>query len=122
MLDLRWIRDNPDQFDRGMARRGLPAGSSEILALDGRRRQAQTRLQELQSLRNERSRQIGGAKAKGEDASALMTEVSALKDEMQAMEAAEQAAAAPLDKLLEGLPNRLADDVPDGADEKSNVE
>jgi seryl-tRNA synthetase len=122
MLDLRWIRDHPDQLDRGLARRGMAPASPEILALDGRRRQAQTRLQELQSLRNERSRQIGAAKGKGGDASVLMAEVAALKDEMQAMEAAEQAAAAALDKLLEGLPNLLADDVPDGADEGANME
>jgi seryl-tRNA synthetase len=122
MLDLRWIRDHPEQFDRALARRGLPAASPEALALDGRRRQAQTRLQELQTLRNEKSRQVGAVKGKGGDAAPLMAEVAALKDEMQAMEAAEQAAAVALDKLIEGLPNVLAEDVPDGSDETANVE
>ncbi|MBX6322315.1 MAG: serine--tRNA ligase [Rhodospirillaceae bacterium] len=122
MLDLRWIRDHPDELDRGLARRGLPPAADAVLDLDGRRRQAQTRLQELQARRNERSRLIGVAKSKGEDAAPLMTEVAALKDEMQAVEAEEQAAAAALDRVLEGLPNLLAEDVPDGPDAGANVE
>ncbi len=122
MLDLRWIRDHPDQLDRGLARRGLPPSAGEILELDSRRRRAQTRLQELQARRNERSRLIGVARSKGEDAAPLMAEVAGLKDEMQAAEAEEQAAAAALDRLLEGLPNLLAPEVPDGPDAGANVE
>ncbi len=122
MFDLKWIRDNPDDFDAGLRRRGLGALSAEILALDARRRDAQTRFQERQQRRNELSRQIGADKRKGEDTSALEAEVVALKDALQAAEAEEQAAAEAVDKLLAGLPNLPASDVPDGADETANVE
>jgi seryl-tRNA synthetase len=122
MFDLKWIRDNPDTFDAGLRRRGLTALSAQLVALDGRRRTAQTRFQELQQKRNELSRQIGAGKKKGEDTSALEAEVAALKDGLAAAEAEEQAAAAEAEQLLAGLPNLPAADVPDGADETANVE
>jgi seryl-tRNA synthetase len=122
MFDIRWIREHPEALDRGLARRGLPPASGAILALDARRRQAQTRLQEAQSKRNALSRQVGQAKSQGQDAEPLMAEVAALKDAMQASEAEEQAAAAELDALLSRLPNLPAEDVPDGADESANAE
>jgi seryl-tRNA synthetase len=127
MFDLRWIRDNPDRFDQGLGRRGLPGAASEILALDAARRQAQTQLQELQARRNDLSRRIGQAKAQGQataegNGAALMGEVAAIKDEMQAVEGEEQRLAAALDGLLAGLPNLLAEDVPDGQDAGGNLE
>jgi seryl-tRNA synthetase len=122
MFDLKWIRDNPDTFDAGLRRRGMAALSVQLVALDGRRRAAQTRFQELQQKRNELSRQIGAGKKKGEDTSALEAEVAALKDGLAAAEAEEQAAAAEAEQLLAGIPNLPAADVPDGADEKANVE
>ena len=122
MHDLKQIRDDPQAFDAGLKRRGLPQQSTEILALDARRRAAQTRLQEHQQRRNEVSRQVGAAKSKGQDAAALMAEVAQLKDAMEAAAAEEQAAAAELDQILAGIPNLPAADVPDGADADANVE
>jgi len=122
MHDLKQIRDDPRAFDAGLKRRGLPAQSAEILALDAKRRAAQTRLQEHQQRRNEVSRQVGAAKSKGQDAAALMAEAAQLKDAMEAATAEEQAAAAELDQILAGIPNLPAADVPDGADADANVE
>jgi seryl-tRNA synthetase len=122
MHDLKQIRDDPAAFDAGLKRRGLPPQSEEILALDAKRRAAQTRLQEQQQRRNEVSRQVGAAKSKGQDATALMAEVAQLKDGMEAATAEEQAAATQLDQLLAGIPNLPARDVPDGADAEANVE
>jgi len=122
MHDLKTIRDDPAAFDAGLRRRGLPPQSAEILALDAKRRAAQTRLQEQQQRRNEVSRQVGAAKAKGQDAAALMAEVTQLKDAMDAAAAEEQAAGKALDELLAGIPNLPAPDVPDGADADANVE
>lgn len=122
MFDLKEIRDNPDAFDANWARRGVSPQSAAILALDAQRRDVQTRLQEVQQQRNEKSKQIGQLKAQGGDAEALMSEVSGLKDEMALMEAEETRLGAELEALLSGLPNRLSDDVPDGADENENVE
>jgi seryl-tRNA synthetase len=122
MFDVKWIRDNPEAFDRGRARRNLPPLSNEIVALDARRRAAQTSWQDLQAHRNELSRQIGQLKSKGQDASAMMAEVAALKDKMAEAEAVEQAAAKELDAILASQPNLPADDVPEGLDETSNRE
>ena len=77
MHDLKSIRDDSDAFDRGLARRGLAPLAQEILALDAARRSAQTELQGLQGRRNDLSRQIGQAKAKGDSAESLMAEVAA---------------------------------------------
>ena len=93
MFDVKWIRENPEAFDRGRARRNLPPLSAEIVALDAKRRAAQTSWQEMQARRNELSKQIGQLKSKGQDASAVMAEVAALKDKMTEAEAAEQALA-----------------------------
>jgi seryl-tRNA synthetase len=122
MHDLKQIRDDPQAFDAGLKRRGLPLQSAAILALDARRRAAQTRLQEHQQRRNEVSRQVGAAKSKGQDAAALMAEVAQLKDAMEAATAEEQEAAAELDQILAGIPNLPAADVPDGGDADANVE
>ncbi len=122
MHDLKQIRDDPQAFDAGLKRRGLLPQSAEVLALDAKRRAAQTRLQERQQRRNDVSRQVGGAKSMGRDATALMAEVAQLKDAMEAATAEEQAAATELDQILAGIPNLPAADVPDGADADANVE
>ena len=122
MFDVKWIRENPEAFDRGRARRNLPPLSAEIVALDAKRRAAQTSWQEMQARRNELSKQIGQLKSKGQDASAVMAEVAGLKDKMAEAEAAEQALAKELEAILASQPNLPADDVPEGLDEKSNRE
>ncbi len=122
MHDLRFIRENPDAFDAGLARRGLAPASAEILELDVQRRAAQTSMQEMQQRRNEASKLIGAAKKSGEDAADLIAEVQSIKDRMDAAEQDERAKAAALKQILETLPNLPADDVPDGADEDDNRE
>ena len=67
MLDLRWIRSEPEAFDRALVRRGMAGASSQILSLDGQRRAAQTAFQEVQSRRKDLSKAIGQAKGKGEE-------------------------------------------------------
>ncbi|MDX1400821.1 MAG: serine--tRNA ligase, partial [Kiloniellales bacterium] len=95
---------------------------SEILALDGQHREVQTALQEMQQQRNEISRAIGEIKRSGGDASSEMEAVAALKVAMPEKEEEARALAARLDALLAGLPNRPAEDVPEGEDESANVE
>mgnify|MGYP006177668561 CR=1 FL=1 len=87
MFDIRWIRDEPEAFDAALKRRGLAPLSGGILALDARRREAQTELQTMQTRRNEASKAIGEAKRKGGDATALMAEVNAQADQLKALEA-----------------------------------
>ena len=122
MHDLRWIREQPEDFDRALARRGLEAQSAEILELDRKRRAAQTELQELQTRRNEASKEIGKRKGQGQDADDLIAEVAGIKDRMAALEEEERSGGAALDDLLAGLPNVLDPAVPDGPDESANQE
>ena len=122
MFSARWIRENRDLFDSGLARRGVEPHADRVLALDARRREVQTAFQERQKARNRMSKEIGAARGRGEDTSALVAQVAALKDEAQALERQDKTRAAELEEVLAGLPNLPADDVPDGADESANVE
>ncbi|MDZ5648378.1 serine--tRNA ligase [Nitrospirillum sp. BR 11828] len=122
MHDLRVLRDNPEAFDGGLARRGLPPQSAVVLDLDARRRAAQTALQDMQARRNEASKLIGAYKKDGKDAQPLMDEVAGLKDRMAEAEATEKALSEELDRLLSTIPNLPAADVPQGKDEHDNVE
>jgi len=122
MFDIRWIRENPDDFDAGLARRGLPPAAAELVALDETKRAAQTNAQEIQARRNAMSKQIGAAKAKGEDASDLLAQVSADKAAEADAEAAARDAGAVFDEAAAGLPNLPLAEVPDGVDESANVE
>jgi seryl-tRNA synthetase len=122
MLDLRAIRDDPAALDRAMARRGLAPQSARILDLDSRRRAAQTLLQELQQRRNEASKEIGSARKAGRDVESLLAEMAAIKERLPQAEDEERGAGAELDQILASLPNPPASDVPEGPDEKHNVE
>jgi seryl-tRNA synthetase len=121
MFDIKWIRDNPADFDAAMARRGLPPPAEQVLALDAARRESQTKLQDMQQRRNEASKAIGDVKRVGGDASDLMAEVTGLKDHMAAAEEQSRKLSGELDELLSGLPNVPMADVPDGPDEAANV-
>src|ERR1700720_137612 len=120
MHDLRAIRDNPEEFDHGLARRGLQPQSEDILAIDRAWRAAETRVQEAQAIINQVSRDIGAAKKSGADVSDLLKTANASKG-LEADEAAEAAhLRRQLDELLASLPNLPADDVPVGPDETAN--
>ncbi len=122
MHDLKWIRDTSTAFDAGLARRGLEPRSHQILHLDFERRQAQTRLQEMQARRNEASKQIGLLKKQGHDVSAVLEDVARFKDDIALLEAQDKSLGEEIDVILASLPNLPAADVPDGPDEEHNVE
>jgi seryl-tRNA synthetase len=122
MLDIRWIRENPEAFDAGLAKRGIEAQSERVIHLDGEIRGHRTKVQEAQARRNDASKQIGIAKSKGEDAEALIAEVADLKVAIQTGEDEENRLRAELNDLLSGWPNLPDEDVPVGEDEDANVE
>ena len=124
MHDLKYIRENPQDFDAALIRRGAAPVAASVLALDENRRALLTEMQNAQARRNEASKAIGAAMGKGDTATAeaLKAEVAALKDTLPALEEQERAAGEELDTLLAGLPNLPGDDTPDGADETENVE
>src|SRR5271169_781603 len=99
MHDIRWIREHQAEFDRGLARRGLPPRGEEVLALDRAWRAAETLVQEAQARRNRISRDIGAAKKRGENIEALLRQVDEDKD----AEAASAAEAARLRAEIEEL-------------------
>lgn len=123
MHDIRAIRDNPAAFDAALARRGAAPQADALIAIDDLRRAAIAAAQDAQTRRNDLSKQIGQAKAQKDETRAqmLMTDVAALKDALPPLEAQETALAAQLNQALAALPNRPADDVPEGADEGGNV-
>jgi seryl-tRNA synthetase len=124
MHDIKLIRDNPEAFDRAIARRGVAPLSVTLIELDRKRRAAQTEFDELQGKRNTLSKEIGAAKAKKDEtrATELMAEVAALKERLGILEVEQKAHEEALTDALSRIPNLPADDVPDGLDEKSNVE
>jgi seryl-tRNA synthetase len=122
MLDIKWIRENPAAFDAAMTRRGAAAKSADVLELDVKHRGIVTELQNLQSRRNEVSKQIGQVKSKGGDASAQMAEVADIKEKMAALELQEKEVGQSVRNLLLTVPNVLDAAVPDGKDESANVE
>jgi seryl-tRNA synthetase len=124
MYDIKWIREHPDAFDRGLTRRGLEPLSGKLLALDEKRRAAITKYELAQARRNAASKEIGEAKKKKDEAGAqkLMAEVNELKVTLPALEAEQKKLGDELDKELAQIPNMPLDDVPDGADASKNVE
>ncbi|MDP4632054.1 MAG: serine--tRNA ligase [Porticoccaceae bacterium] len=120
MHDIRFIRENPDAFDAALKRRKLAPMAGEILKTDSDRRALQAQIQEMQSRRNQASKEIGALKAKGGDADALIAEVNDIKTKMPALETEEASLAESLESRLLELPNLLDESVPDGDDEDQN--
>jgi seryl-tRNA synthetase len=124
MHDIRLIRDNPDAFDRGLARRGLPGEAQRLIALDEQRRTKILELETAQARRNAVSKEIGEAKKNKDEAKAqkLMAEVATLKESIPGMEAAEKGASEELNRALAEIPNLPLAEVPDGKSADDNVE
>lgn len=122
MLDLKQLRTEPQQIAAGLARRGFQLDLNLLESLETERRQAQADAQALQTERNARSKQIGKAKAAGEDITPLLAEVENLGDQHKAAEARLDKVLEQLTELAMGLPNIPQDDVPVGKDENDNVE
>jgi len=127
VLDIKWIRENPDAFLKGLKDRGFDGPTktlNQILKLDEERRETIQVLQDAQARRNAASKDIGKAKQAKDEAEAkrLMDEVAGLKDAIQDGEDKERTLDQALRDLLAGIPNMPAADVPVGEDERENVE
>lgn len=124
MHDIKMIRENPEAFDAALARRGLEAASSQILALDAERRAMILAAETAQAEQNQASKQVGQAKASGDEAEfeRLRTLVGDKKSEVAQMQAQAKEKDDALTALLMTIPNLPYDDTPDGADEDDNVE
>jgi seryl-tRNA synthetase len=124
MHDIKAIREDPGAFDERLKSRGLAPQADALLELDAELRAAVTAKQEAETRRNAASKEIGQAKAKGDNArfEALRAEVAQLKERMEALGPEEEKLRERLKKALEVIPNLPAADVPVGRDEKANVE
>ncbi len=122
MLDPSLLRSQTTALAQRLATRGYHLDTAALELLESERKAIQVRTQELQNLRNTRSKAIGQAKARGEDVAPLLAEVAGLGDELKASEARLEEIRAGLDAITQGIPNLPADDVPVGGDETGNVE
>ena len=123
MLDIKWIRENPEALDAALAKRGAEPLSASLIALDQKRRSVAQAMQDMQSRRNSASKEIGAAMAQKnmELAEKLKAEVASLKDTLPAAEEEERQLTAELNDALSRIPNIPHDDVPVGKDEHDNV-
>jgi len=122
MLDIQVLRNDLDGVVAQLKKRGFEFDAAKFAALEAERKAVQTRTQDLQAKRNNTSKQIGMAKAKGEDVSAIMAEVAGLGDQLKADEARLSDLQTELQNLLLNVPNLPHESVPQGKSEQDNVE
>jgi len=122
MLDIQLLRNDLDGVAARLATRGFALDTEKFAQLEAERKTIQTRTQELQAKRNATSKQIGAAKAKGEDTSAIMAEVATLGDELKQAEVQLGEVQSALQRLLEVIPNTPHSGVPVGKSEADNLE
>lgn len=122
MLDIQALRNDLDGVVAKLNRRGFTFDAAKFAALEQERKTVQTRTQDLQAKRNNVSKQIGMAKAKGEDVSAIMAEVAGLGDQLKADETRLAELQKELQDMLLNVPNLPHESVPQGKSEEDNVE
>ena len=121
MHDIRFIRQEPEQFDKALGKRGLNPKAQEILKLDQDHRHLLTQLQELQNERNQLAKAFGQAKQKGEDTSDFSKRSEEIKALIPSLEEKEGQFKKEIEGILCTLPNKVMDETPLGEDETSNV-
>ncbi|MFN4289798.1 MAG: serine--tRNA ligase [Permianibacter sp.] len=122
MIDPKYLRGDIQTAAANLARRGYALDVAKISGLEEQRKALQTKMQDLQNLRNTRSKAIGQAKAKGEDVAPLMAEVAKVGDELELAKADFEKVQAEMDAIHASIPNLLHESVPDGSDSDQNVE
>jgi seryl-tRNA synthetase len=122
MIDPKLLRQDTEAVAANLARRGFKFDAGTYLALEERRKSLQVETEELRNERNTSSKNIGKAKAQGEDIAPLLEAVKELGDKLENNEAELQTILGELRSIELGLPNLLADDVPDGKSEEDNAE
>lgn len=120
MHDIKWIRENPELFDKALRSKNLDPISGEVLSIDVERRQVLQDLQQLQARRNEIATKIGCAKQKKEDSSELEKQSTEIKSQLSVLEQRDSVLTEKLNNILCTLPNIPLDDVPVGKDESAN--
>ncbi|MGN0921912.1 MAG: serine--tRNA ligase [Cellvibrio sp.] len=122
MLDAKLLRSAPEEVAKTLAKRGYELDVAKVKSLEEARKGLQIKTETLQQERNQRSKEIGALKKAGQDASAAMAAVEAIKEEFAAAEAELSTIQASWDELIQSIPNLPADEVPAGLSEDDNVE
>jgi seryl-tRNA synthetase len=122
VIDPKLLRSDPEAVARNLARRGMTLDVEALRALEEKRKPWQIEVDRLRSEHNANAKAVGMAKGKGQDASALIARAESLREESARAEQALTAVQEEIEQWQMGLPNLLHDSVPDGADEKANVE
>jgi seryl-tRNA synthetase len=122
MLDPRLVRTEPQTVAAALSKRGFKLDIAAIEALESRRKSLQVETEQLQNERNTRSKNIGKAKASGEDIAPLLAEVENLKSQLEEKKTALETVQAEFDSILLNIPNIPAPEVPEGRDETANIE
>jgi seryl-tRNA synthetase len=124
MHDIKWIREHPDEFDRGLARRGLKGLAQHLISIDERRRAIIRVAESWKARRNAASKEIGAAKKSNEEvvAARLMAEIAQSRESLSTLEAEQKAVDEELNKELSEIPNLPLNEVPDGENSNDNVE
>jgi seryl-tRNA synthetase len=122
VIDPKLLRSDPEAVARNLARRGITLDVQALRALEEKRKPWQVESDRLRAERNANAKAVGMAKGKGQDAAALIAKGEALTEDLVKADQALTAVQEELEQWQMGLPNLLHDSVPDGADEKANVE
>ena len=122
MLDIKLIRQNPDLFDQAMINRSSNYRSAQILEIDEKKREIQTKIQEFQALRNDIAKKIGFAKKNGENSDDLFAQSKVNNENIAKIEQESRDLELELEDVLMQVPNIADENVPIGADENDNVE
>ena len=122
MLDIKEMRRDPERVAKAIGRRGKEIDMKPFLEADEKRRQIIAKVEELQAQRNAKSKEVGQLKRNGENADALMAEVSAIKAEIEKLEASKEEVDTFVTNFVASIPNMPKDDIPDGGEDDYHVE
>ncbi|MEK7291336.1 MAG: serine--tRNA ligase, partial [Planctomycetota bacterium] len=122
MLDLNFIRNNPDKVKQAIANKHENAANiDQILEIDAQRRSLLHASEQLKNKRNEKSKEVSELKKKGQDASGIIEETKKIGDDIKSFEEKLNGLETQINNLLLRIPNIPAADVPIGKDEKDNI-
>lgn len=122
MLDIKEMRRDPERVAKAVGRRGKEIDMKPFFEADEKRRQIIAKVEELQAQRNAKSKEVGQLKRNGENADALMAEVSAIKEEIEKLEASKEDVDKFVTEFVTSIPNMPKDDIPDGGEDDYHVE
>ena len=122
MLDIKYVRSNPDDVVAGMKKRGMDLDLAPFLALDEKRRTLLTEVEQLKNTRNTVSKEIGKMKKSGENADHLVAEMSKVGEDIKVLDQQVSEIDAQMNAIILSIPNIPHDSLPVGGEENYRVE